>query len=205
MLGVPLALLTGRVRPGEPTLAEALGAVLLCGGMAIGLGVSFLLASMVMGAVVANFASHHRRPFHAIEGIEWPFMILFFILAGASFRLEGLGAVGGLAAAYVVLRSVGRAAGGWLGALLSGGDAVWRRWMGLALLPQAGVALGMALVVSQRLPELGRAIVPAVVATTVLFELVGPVLTRRALLRSGEAGRALAPGAEPFDGGDGAP
>ena len=198
-LGVPLALLTGRVRPGEPTLAEALGAVLLCGGVAKGLGVSFLLAAMVMGAVVANRASHHRRPFRAIEGIEWPFMILFFVLAGASFRLDGLvGAVGGLAAAYLALRTLGRVAGGWLGARLAGHDRTWRRWTGLALLPQAGVALGMALVVAQRFPELGRAIVPAVVATTVAFELVGPLLTRIALVRADEVGHAVAPGAESF-------
>jgi Kef-type K+ transport system membrane component KefB len=197
-LGVPLALLTGRVRPGEPTLAEALGAVLLCGGVAKWLDVSFLLAAMVMGAVVANLARHHRRPFRAIEGIEWPFMVLFFVLAGASFRLDGLGALGGLAVGYLVLRTVGRLAGGWLGARLLGRDGAWRRWTGLALLPQAGVALGMALVVAQRFPELGRAIVPAVVATTVLFELVGPILTRRALEEVGETGRAVTPGAEPF-------
>lgn len=202
-LGVPLALLTGRVRPGEPTLAEALGAVLLCGGVAKWLDVSFLLAAMVMGAVVANTASHHRRPFRAIEGIEWPFMVLFFVLAGASFRLEGLGGtVGALALAYLVLRSIGRLAGGWLGAHLAGRDGTWRRWMGLALLPQAGVALGMALVVSQRFPEVGRAIVPAVVATTVLFELAGPVLTRMALVRVEETGRATFPGAEPFGSDD---
>lgn len=190
-LGAPLAALTGRVRPGEPTLAEALGAVLVCGGVAMALEVSFLLASMVMGAVVANLASHHRRPFHAIEGIEWPFMVLFFVLAGASFRPDGWGEeVGGLALAYLVLRTVGRLMGGWLGARLAHREPVWGRWVGLALLPQAGIALGMALVAAQRFPEVQRVVIPAVVATTVLFELVGPILTRVALGRVNEAGLA---------------
>ncbi len=65
-----MAYLTGRIQRGEPTLVEALGAVFLCGGIAIWLEVSYLLAAMAMGAIVANLAHHHTRPFHAIEGIE---------------------------------------------------------------------------------------------------------------------------------------
>ncbi len=60
--------------------------------------------------------------------------------------------------------------------------------MGLAILPQAGVALGMALVASNDFAELKGTILPLVVGSTVVFELLGPVLTRIALLRSGEAG-----------------
>ena len=84
LLGVPMAYITGRIQEGEPTQAEALGLVLLCAGLALHLGVSPILSSMVMGATVASFAKHHTRPFHAIEGFEWPFMIFFFVLAGAS-------------------------------------------------------------------------------------------------------------------------
>ena len=58
--------------------------------------------------------------------------------------------------------------------------------MGLAMLPQAGVALGMALVAAQRLPTLGEIIIPVVVGATVIFEVVGPVFTRLALSRVGE-------------------
>jgi len=86
-LGIPLAFLSGRIKPGERTLVEVVGAVLLCGGIAIWLEVSFLLAAMIMGATVANI-SHRHRPFHAIQDIEWPFMILFFVLAGASLEID---------------------------------------------------------------------------------------------------------------------
>lgn len=186
-LGVPMAYLTGRIRPGVPTLTEALGFVFVCGGIAIWMRVSFLLASMVLGAVVANLARHHTRPFHAIEGIEWPFMILFFVLAGASLRLESLPQIGLLGIAYVILRVAGRFLGAWLGGLASHADALLRRWMGMALMPQAGVALGMALVAKQQFPELAEIILPVVIGATVLFELFGPVLTRTALVRVGEA------------------
>jgi Kef-type K+ transport system membrane component KefB len=142
---------------------------------------SFLLAAMTMGAVVENRARHHNRPFHAIEGIEWPFMTVFFVLAGASLDLEVLSDAGGLLGAYVVLRILGRLAGGWIGGSFSQQDHFARRWIGLALLPQAGVALGMALVAAQRFPEIGEGILPVVVAATAIFEVLGPVATRAAL------------------------
>ena len=185
-LGIPMAYLTGRIRPGEPTLVEALGVVFLCGGIAIWLEVSFLLASMVLGCVVANLARHHIRAFHAIEGIEWPFMILFFVLAGASLHTETLYHIGFVGSAYIILRIIGRLLGAWTGGALSHAEPLMRRWMGMALMPQAGVALGMALVAMQRRPDLGEIILPVVIASTVLFELVGPVLTRTGLIHVGE-------------------
>lgn len=185
-LGIPMAYLTGRIQPGEPTLVEALGVVFLCGGIAIWLGVSFILASMVLGSVVANLARHHTRPFHAIEGIEWPFMILFFVLAGASLRIDALYHVGLTGAAYVILRVTGRFLGAWMGGVITRAGPVVRRWMGMALMPQAGVALGMALVATERCPNVGGIILTVVIAATVVFELIGPVLTRIALVRAGE-------------------
>ncbi len=186
-LGIPMAYLTGRLRSGRPTLAEAVGMVFLCGGLALWLDVSFLLAAMAMGAVVARLARHYERPFHAIEGIEWPFMVLFFILAGASFKVVSLAEVGMLGVAYVVLRLVGRLAGGWAGARFGDSNAGMRRWMGAALMPQAGVAMGMALLATERFPELRETVLPVVIGATILFELVGPVLTGMALKRVGEA------------------
>ncbi len=185
LLGLPMAYLTGRIRPGEPTLAEALGMVLLCAGLAVWLDVSYILAAMVMGAVVANLAKHHKRPFHTIEGIEWPFLILFFLLAGAALHVDALPQVGLIGVGYIFLRVIGRLLGTRLGGRLSGTDPIIRRWIGLALLPQAGVAIGMALLASQRFPELKDIILPIVLGSTVVFELIGPVVTRRVLIRVG--------------------
>jgi len=185
-LGIPMAFLTGRLQPGEPTLVEALGLVFLCCGIAIRLNISFLLASMVLGSVVANLARHHKRPFHAIEGIEWPFMILFFILAGVSLDLKTLYHIGFIGTAYVILRVMGRFLGAWTGGIVSRADPVLRQWIGMALMPQAGVALGMALVVLERRPDLGETILPIVIASTVIFEVIGPILTRKGIIRAGE-------------------
>jgi Kef-type K+ transport system membrane component KefB len=187
LLGIPMAYITGRLKPGEPTQAEALGIVLLCGGLAEWLQVSFILAGMVLGATVANLAAHHRRPFTAIEGIEWPFMILFFILAGASFEIHTLQDIGLIGVAYILFRLIGRVVGAWGGGIIGGANPVLQRWMGMALWPQAGVALGMALLASHHLPELKEIILPVVIGSTIIFELIGPVMTRRALIKAGEA------------------
>lgn len=186
LLGLPMAYLTGRIRPGEPTQAEALGLVLLCAGIADWLGVSYILSAMVLGTVVANLAQHHERPFDAIEGLEWPFLILFFLLAGAALQLDMVMAAGGLLALYVVLRVAGRVLGAAVGGRVSRSPPEVGRWMGLAMLPQAGVAIGMALLASQRFPEAADTILPVVLGSTVVFEMLGPVATRWALRRAGD-------------------
>lgn len=184
-LGVPAAFLTGRVRPGEATLEEAVGLVLLCAGLAMQLDLSPILAAIVLGATVANLARHHQRPFHEIENIEWPVLVVFFVLAGASVDLGAIGPEVGLAVLYVVLRTLGKLLGPILAERSRTMESAGWAWFGLALLPQAGVALGLALAASLRFPEAGAMVLNVVVVGTVVFELVGPPLTRFALVRAG--------------------
>lgn len=187
LIGLPAAYLTGRIKAGQPMLIEALGIVFLCGGVALWFEVSFLIAAMVMGATIGNLAKHHERPFHAIEGIEWPFMIIFFMLAGASLEAHALREIGWVGLMYIVCRTVGKVFGGWLGATCSRADQETRNWIGMALLPQAGVAMGITLMASNQFPEFRQTLLPVVVGTTVFFEIVGPVFTRMALRRTQRA------------------
>ncbi|MGI9522157.1 MAG: cation:proton antiporter [Hyphomicrobiaceae bacterium] len=186
-IGLPAAYLTGRLQDGEPIQAEALGIVFLCAGFSIWFEVSFLLAGMVAGATIVNLARHHNRPFHEIEHIEWPFMILFFVLAGALFDLESLQLIGVVGFAYIVLRTFARFLGGWVGASLAGAPKLYQTWIGAALIPQAGVALGMALIAGNYLPQIKEVLLVTVIGTTVVFELIGPILTQIALRQVGEA------------------
>ena len=188
-VGVPMAYLTGRIRHGEPTLVEGIGFVLLGAGVAEMIGMSPILTAMAMGATVASLATHHERPFHAIEGIEWPFMILFFILAGASLDIDALRVAGSITVAYVLARCAGIYVGTRVGARLLGAPTVVRRWLGTMLFPQAGVAIGMALLASQRFPELTSLLLPAVLASTIFLEIVAPIITRQALRAAGAAPR----------------
>jgi len=183
LIGLPAAYLTGRIKPGQPILTEALGLVFLCGGIALWFDVSFLIASMVLGAVIANVAKHHEYPFHSIEGIEWPFMVVFFVLAGASLDLGAINDIGLIGIIYIICRAAGKIIGARVGGQCSQANQLTNQWMGVALLPQAGVAIGMALVASNYFPEYSQILLPVVIGATIFFEVIGPVFTRLALKR----------------------
>ena len=195
LLGLPMAWLTGRIRPGEPMLLESAGFVFVAAGIAGMLGLSYLLTCMTLGVVVANQARHHVRPFRSIDGISEPFLALFFFMAGYQLEWSMLPALGALGVAYVGARVVGRLAGGQIGGYLAGSAPHNRRRIGACLMPQAGVALGLALVATDRLPELTY-ILPLVIGATVIFELVGPPLTLIELRHAGETGKGYE---EPVD------
>ncbi|MDH4108594.1 MAG: cation:proton antiporter [Gammaproteobacteria bacterium] len=187
-LGVPMAFLSVRFgaepRAAELIQAMAFGFVFVCAGASIMLDLSPILASIAMGSTVTSIARSQRRPFNAVERVEWPFIILFFMLAGASLDVHALESVGVLVLLYVVAR----AAGSWLGIYAAAGvlslDHLTRNWMGLALMPQAGVALGMALMAAQTMPQFADAILTTVLASTVLLELGSPILTRLVVRRA---------------------
>lgn len=189
LLGLPMAWMTGRLKPGEPMLLESAGFVFLAAGIAGALNVSYLLTCMALGVTVANAAHHHIRPFRSIEGIVEPFLAMFFFLAGFSLDWEVLPTLGLFGGVYVVARIIGRLAGGYAGGLLAGSTQVVRRRNGACLLPQAGVAMGLALVATQRLPDMAF-ILPLIIGSTVLFELIGPSITMTQLRRAGETRKA---------------
>jgi len=131
LIGLPAAYLTGRLDSGQPMLTEALGLVFFCGGMAFWLDVSFLIAAITMGAVIANLAKHHEYPFHEIENIEWPFIVLFFVLAGASLEIGTLVDLGLVGIVYLIARVAGKLLGARLGAKISTAGKEIEQWMGL--------------------------------------------------------------------------
>ena len=165
----------------EPMLAEALGFVLLGAGIAEWFELLPILTAMVMGITVASLAAHHERPFNAIEGVEWPFMVLFFVLAGASLEIDTLLLAGSVTVVYIAARFAGIYVGTWSGSRLVGARPALRKWLGVALMPQAGVAIGMALLAAQKFPETASVVLTAAVASTVILETIGPVFTRLAI------------------------
>ncbi len=183
-IGIPAAYLTGRLKPGQPIISEALGLVFICGGLAMFLEVSFLISAMALGATIANLAKHHDYPFHAIEGIESLFMVVFFVLAGASLELVTLTSIGWVGVIYIFYRTLGKLTGGFLGSCLGQSPRATRQWIGAALLPQAGVAIGMALVAATYFPEYRQQLLPIVLSTTIFFEIIGPIFTRLALTKA---------------------
>ncbi len=156
----------------------------LVGGLAIWLEVSYLIAAIVMGMTIVNLAKHHDCSFHEIENIEPPFLILFFVLAGASLEFGYINEIGLIACIYIIARIIGKIIGAKVGGAISRTDASVQNWMGIALMPQAGVAMGMALVASNQLPEYRQLLLSVAISTTIFFELFGPVFTTMALKKA---------------------
>lgn len=178
LIGYPVAKITGRIGNGEPIMIEALGSVFIICGIANALELSPILTAMAMGSAVATFAKHHKTAFHAIKHIEWPFLIIFFLLAGASLHIDALFNIGVVGLIYIIVRTLGLYIGANLGAKLNNASPNIQKYIGFALIPQAGVAIGMALMATGKYPEFSHIILPVVLGSTVFFEIVGPVITR---------------------------
>jgi Kef-type K+ transport system membrane component KefB len=161
-------------------------------GAAIAIEGSVVVTALVAGLFVANATPWlAERFFAAIRTLEAPIYLIFFIVAGADIHLDELTGVGVIGAAYVATRTVGKVAGATFGVLPAGLEhARLGMRTGLALLPHAGMAIALAAFVSEFAPELGSQVSPIVLGSIVVFELSGPLITRRVLRSAGDAGKA---------------
>jgi Kef-type K+ transport system membrane component KefB/CBS domain-containing protein len=156
-------------------------------GMADFLGVSAMLAALAAGVTTVNASPFGDRTIKDMAAVDYPLYVLFFIMAGAELHLESLGHMGWIGLGYVVLRSVGKYAGCTLGATAARVTHFRRRWLGPAMLAQAGLAIGLSSTLAQSWPGgPGRDIQTVILAAVVVFEVAGPLLTRLALVNSGE-------------------
>lgn len=181
LIGIPASLLTGRIKQGEPLLTEAIGLSFICGGLAIYFNVSFLIAAMTMGLMISNTAKHHDYSFHEIEHIESMMMVLFFVIAGALLDIESMKTLGIIGIVYITSRIIGKISGAAIGGMAGKASRPVRQWTGVALLPQAGVAIGMALVAANYFPQYKQTLLSITISSTVFFEIIGPILTRLAI------------------------
>ena len=149
-------------------------------------GLSALLTCMAIGAAMVNLRADSGALIENTDRWTPPLFMLFFIISGAELDLQVLTTVGLLGVLYLVARSLGKYFGAALGACVVKSEPKIRKYLGLTLLPQAGVAIGMAQVVIAKLPEYGEVIRAVVLCATLVYELVGPVITRVALSRAGE-------------------
>lgn len=174
------------IRAREVLVAAVFGVVVLCAGAAIYLDASSIFACMVLGFLVANIL-HRDDVFAVTQEIEEPLYAMFFVLAGLHFDLAVMKAAGVLAGLIVVIRCMGKYAGARLGGKVSGAADSVKKYLGLTLLPQAGVAIGLAVVAAPEFPSFGQVLLNGVMASVIINALVAPPLTRFALFKAGEA------------------
>lgn len=164
-----------------------------CGICAL-LNISPLLGCMSMGTVYINMTDDSKL-FKAMSYFSPPFLLLFFVRSGLNFKLEslfvsdvsiGLVPLFLVGIFYTVVRILGKYVGAYSGCTVTGMSKNVRNYLGLALIPQAGVAIGLASLGARVLgDELGRALETIVLASSVLYELVGPGCAKLGLYLSG--------------------
>jgi NhaP-type Na+/H+ or K+/H+ antiporter len=202
LLGFTVGLLLNgimqRMKSFHDSMAISIGFVFLAVGLSETLGLSLILTSMVMGITVVNRSPEHgKRIRFTIEQAGPVIYVLFFTLVGARFQLSLLPTMGLLGIAYVLLRSFGKFTGAWIGGSLGGAEPVVRDNLGLGLLSQAGVAIGLALNCECRFAELGpegqalgSLVLSVITATTFIVQIVGPIGVKLAIKRADEIGKA---------------
>jgi len=188
IIGLLLAGWAARVVESGEILILLTGCVLLTVGVASAIDLSPLVASLAVGATMANLSTKSRRLFDALGHTDPPLYVIFFVLAGADLELSLLPSLGVLGAAYVFCRAAGKLGGAWLGAQKGGFPAASQKLFGFSLLAQAGLAVGLVLVTRQRFPDVASTVATVVLGAVVVFEIAGPLSTRFALDRSGESG-----------------
>ncbi len=162
--------------------------LMLLTGLCTVVSISPLLACMAMGAVYIN-AGGEKETFSQISKASPPLLMLFFILSGLRLNVPSLAAAGTVGVVYFFIRILGKYAGAWAGSALTRSPAPIRNYLGLALIPQAGVSLGLAALAQRILPESTGVLLSTIILSSgVLYELVGPACAKAALRLSHSMG-----------------
>lgn len=187
LVGLALDLWSGRVRESGEMAILAIGAVLLTVGAARTLGVSPLLATLAVGATIANTAGPTEPLVAELRRTDPPVFAAFFVLAGAELPLAMLPQIGVAGLAYVGMRALGKVSGAFLALRALTSSASLQHHLGWCILSSSSLAIGLTIQIRSQFPQFGEQVAAVVLAAVIVFEIVGPVLARSALVRGGEA------------------
>ena len=166
--------------------------ILFIGAIVVNIGAShlwhidFFISCFIMGMTIINAAPKASQLLNAIKGVDYPLYVIFFIITGERLHIDALGQIGLLGFIYIMMRSAGKLIGSRLGAKLANFDETEQKWLGPALLAQAGVAIGLAHSLAEQWPEGGLLVETIILGSVVIFEFFGPITLRQSLVHAGE-------------------
>ncbi|MEG1932069.1 MAG: cation:proton antiporter [Pygmaiobacter sp.] len=173
----------------DTRLALVIGFVFLGSALASAFNISSLLLCMALGATYTNLAKTASEVYQLCDALTPPLFIMFFVLSGAGLKITILPSIGLIGLVYVVLRVAGKWLGAALGAKLMKAPEVVCRYLGPALIPQAGVAIGLTFVAQTVVPQYAETIRAVILCGTLIYELIGPAVTKKTLQKAGEIDR----------------
>ena len=170
----------------DARLALVIAFVFLGSALATALNVSALLLCMALGATFTNLSRTSAEVYSLCDQLTPPLFMMFFVLSGADLNITVLPSIGLIGIVYVLLRVAGKWSGAALGAKLMKAPATVCRYLGPALIPQAGVAIGLTFVAQTVVPQYAETIRAVILCGTLIYELVGPAITKKTLQKAGE-------------------
>ncbi|MHC4456080.1 MAG: cation:proton antiporter domain-containing protein [Planctomycetota bacterium] len=191
LAGVLFYYLLKLVRDDDKILGFSISCLLLVVGISMIADIGPILPAMTLGVTVANLMPRRSKAtFKLVENFSPPIYFSFFVLAGAHIEFGRLATwVVVMIVAYILCRVGGKVAGAWFGARYSGAPAVIRKYLGICLQSQAGVAIGLAILSVQLFnAELGKIIIMVVMTATFATEILGPILVKVGVKKAGEIG-----------------
>ena len=191
LAGLAVSFLTNKAKfSSDHIFILSIGVVMLSWGLAQAIGVSAILTCMILGTVMVNFnTSISNQSNRLIDSVMSPIFILFFAAIGTQINFSQFIKMIGVVLIYCVGRSVGKMLGCSLGGILSHSEPKITKYLGIALLNQAGVAVGLAFLAAQELSvyHMGGMITTLMATTTAVFQILSPLGTQYALKKSGES------------------
>ncbi|MBU0580583.1 MAG: cation:proton antiporter [Candidatus Margulisbacteria bacterium] len=179
----------------ENILVVTIGALFIITGLADQLNISALLTNMAFGIYMTNFCPiSSRKVFTVVKDVTPPIFIAFFVTAGAHLYIKLISKIWFMGLIYLLARIAGKIIGASIGANMAKANENIRKYIGFGLVSQVGVAIGLALVVGREFTPLGltgkyiaQVTINLLLATTIFTEIIGPIMTRFALIKTGEA------------------
>lgn len=184
--GFVFVLLSKKMRTDNELLSFIIGVIFMLSAISDMLNLSGLLTLMSASVLIANLGATPRRYFDMVDRVTPPIFMSFFVISGADLNLAGLKAVGAVGIFYIFARAFGKYLGAFSAAKISGLSKKVQSYLGLTLIPQAGVAIGLSLIASREIPDPHGAMIRTVIlGATIVYELVGPLLAKFALTKTG--------------------
>jgi Kef-type K+ transport system membrane component KefB len=187
VIGILADALSSRVKDSGETLILVVGVVLMTVGASRWLGLSPLVSTLALGATIANTSAHGQRLLDGLGHADPPLYAAFFVLAGAELVPSSVLGLGVAGLCYTAARAVGKVAGARIGLRGQETSDVVRQQLGYCLVSSSSLAVGLTIQIRTSFPDYAATVTGIVLAAVVIFEIVGPLLTRRALLLTGEA------------------
>ncbi len=173
-------------RKSENRIILLCGMVLLASGLAELAGASQLLSCMAMGVVLCNISEESEEIAKLSDFITPPIFLLFFAVSGAELEIGLIPTIGMVGLIYIVFRVAGKMLGAYLGAKIMKAPKTVCRYLGPTLLPQAGVAIGLITVSARVVPAYAPLLRAVVLCATMIYEIIGPAVTKFSLIKAGE-------------------